>query len=169
MKLRRGIIRLALTVIAVVSMTLPARAQITTGSMAGTVKDAQGGGHSRRHRHARQRNTGHASPRRSSRTNAATSCSSTSRPDTYTIEVTMPSFKTLKRSGVDGQPRQPYAARHADDRSRRHDRRRSTSRAKRPSSRRRAASARSRSRPKRSRTCRSPTAASSRWRCSRPA
>ena len=38
---------------------LPVAAQITTGSMAGTVKDAQGGGHSRRDHHAHQRNQRH--------------------------------------------------------------------------------------------------------------
>ena len=144
-------------------------AQLTTGTVTGTVKDAQGGVDPRRDGHAHQRDARHADRPRSSPTRPATSCSPTSRADTYTIEVEMPSFKTLKRTGIAVSPGDRVGARHPHDRGRRRhrDRQRQGRGAADPDAR--AASAPSRSRPRRSRTCRSPTAASLRSRRWRPA
>jgi hypothetical protein len=85
------------------TMALPASAQITTGTVSGTVKDAQGGvipG-------AAVTLVSEAQGTRS--TPAVTSGTGdfvfASVPaGTYTIEVEMPSFKTLKRSGVAVSP-----------------------------------------------------------------
>ena len=100
MKLRRGIIRLALTVIAVVSMTLPARAQITTGSIAGSVRDAQSGvvpG-------ATVTLVNEAQGTRSApivTDERGDFVIPNVPPGTYTLEITMPSFRTLNRLGVE--------------------------------------------------------------------
>ena len=146
----------------------PAAAQITTGTVTGTVKDAQGGvipgatvmliseargTSSCRGDHERQR-------RLRLRERPA---------DTYTVEVTMGGFKTLKRSGIVVGAGQPRRGRDAHRSKSGRSPRRSRSRASRRSSSPTAASAPSRSRPNRSRTSRSPTAASPRSRCSRPA
>jgi hypothetical protein len=103
MKIRRGIKVLTLALIAVFSMMLPARAQITTGSIVGTVKDVQGGvvpG-------ATVILLNEAQGTRSAPVvtnelgdfvvpNVA--------PGTYTVEVTMASFRTLNRAGVTVSP-----------------------------------------------------------------
>ncbi len=80
-------------------LAAPALAQITTGNVAGTVKDAQGGvvPGATVVLVARRRTR---SPRPRSRTRVATTCFRTSRADTYTVEVTMEGFKTLTRKGV---------------------------------------------------------------------
>src|SRR4249919_2760505 len=80
-----------------------ASAQITTGTVAGTVKDAQGGvipG-------ATVVLTSEAKGTKSTPvvTNGSGDFVFASVPaDTYTIEVTMPSFKSLKRSGLAVSP-----------------------------------------------------------------
>src|SRR5436190_9529746 len=82
---------------------LPARAQLTTGTLTGTIKDAQGGvipG-------ATVTLTSEARG-----TQLAPAVTNTQgdfvianvAPDTYTIQVTMDGFKTLKRSGISVSP-----------------------------------------------------------------
>ena len=88
--------------------------------------------------------------------------------DTYTLEVTMTGFKTLKRTGIAVSPADRVVVPTLSSKSA-DCRRPSKSKASRPSSRRRAASGRSPSRPIRSRTCRFPVAASPRSRRSRRA
>ena len=83
---------------------LSAMAQITTGSVVGTVKDAQGGV------------MPGATVTLTSETKGTTSAPAVTNEtgdfqfpvtpvDTYTVEITMPSFKTSKQSGVAGEPR----------------------------------------------------------------
>ena len=118
---RKSVRALAVAMIALLAIAVPASAQTTTGTVAGTVKDAQGGvipgatvtlvSASARHR---------TSPVVTSATgdfvfpNVAA--------DTYTIEVSMAAFKTLKRSGVVGQPGHARGRWRPDDRGRRHGR-----------------------------------------------
>ena len=54
----------------------------------------------RRDRRAHQRNARARSRRPPSPTRPATTCSPTSRADTYTVEVTLEAFKTVKRAGI---------------------------------------------------------------------
>jgi hypothetical protein len=90
---------LTLALIAVFSMTLPARAQITTGSIVGTVKDVQGGvipG-------ATVILINEAQGIRSApvvTNESGDFVVPNVPPGTYTVEVTMPSFRTLNRAGV---------------------------------------------------------------------
>ena len=134
----------------------PALAQITTGNVSGTVKDAQGGviPGATVVLISETRGTKSA-PAVTNETGDYVFPNVT--PDTYTVEVTMEAFKTVKRGGitVSGGDR---VGDSGDSRSKpgalgrnRHRHRRS-----RRSCSRRAASGRSRSRPRRSRTCRSP-------------
>jgi hypothetical protein len=85
--------------IAVLAIAYPAAAQITTGTVAGTIKDAQGGvipgatitlvSEARGTRMA---------PAVTNATGDFVIANVT--PDTYTVEVTMPGFKTITRKGV---------------------------------------------------------------------
>src|SRR5438105_1189130 len=94
---------LTLAIIALCAMTPTAWAQITTGSVAGTVKDTQGwvipG--------ATVVATSEARGTKSSPV-VTTSTGDFVIPNiqagTYTIEVSMPSFKTLKREGIAVSP-----------------------------------------------------------------
>jgi len=85
------------------AVAIPASAQVTTGTILGTVLDQQGG----------------AIPgasvtlvSESQGTKSAPAVTSATgdflfanvRPDTYTVEITLPAFKTLKRSGVSVSP-----------------------------------------------------------------
>jgi hypothetical protein len=89
----------ALALIALLAGTIPVSAQVTTGSVAGTVKDAQGGlipgatvvliSEARGTRSA---------PAMTGPTGDFVFPNVT--VDTYTIEITMPSFRTLRRTGV---------------------------------------------------------------------
>jgi hypothetical protein len=84
---------------ALLAFTRPATAQITTGTVAGTIKDAQGGvipgatvtlineGRNTRMAPAVTNNTGDF-------------VIANVTPDSYTVEVTMPGFKTVTRKGV---------------------------------------------------------------------
>jgi hypothetical protein len=85
--------------LAILAAAIPAPAQVTTGSVAGTVKDAQGG------------LIPGATVVLISEARGTRSAPATTDPngdfvfpnvtvDTYTIEVTMPSFMTLRRTGV---------------------------------------------------------------------
>src|SRR5438094_2158740 len=94
---------LALACLLAGAAALPAMAQITTGSVSGTVKDAQGGvipgatvtlvSDTRGTR---------AVPIVTNDTGDFVLANVTA--DTYTIEISMPSFKTLKHSGVEVTP-----------------------------------------------------------------
>ena len=98
---RTGICGMALAVL--IAISLPAAAQITTGSVAGTVKDSQGGV------------IPGATVVLISETRGTTSAPATTggngdfifpnaAVDTYTIEVTMPSFRPLRRTNVQVNP-----------------------------------------------------------------
>ena len=93
----------ALAWLFVAAATVPATAQVTTGTILGTVTDQQGG----------------AIPgatvtlvSESQGTKSTPVVTSTTgdflfanvRPDTYTVDITMPAFKTLKRSGISVSP-----------------------------------------------------------------
>ena len=105
----RKVVRAAACLAAVLISAWPAAAQVTTGTMVGKVVDQQGG----------------AIPgatvvlvSESQGTKTAPVVTNETgdfqfpniRPDIYTIEISMPAFKTLKRSGSDAQSR---IARHA--------------------------------------------------------
>ena len=79
-------------------------------------------GDSRRDRDAHQRNARERRRRRRSPTRRETSCFRSLPVDTYTVEVTMPSFKTLKQSGVAVNPGSRTALGTLDAGSRRRDR-----------------------------------------------
>ena len=89
-------------------VALPTSAQITTGVIAGTVKDAQGGV-------IPGATVTLVSETQNTRSTPAVTTASGDfvfpnlRADTYAIEVAMPSFKTLKRSGVPVSPGQRVA------------------------------------------------------------
>jgi hypothetical protein len=88
-----------LAFVALLAVVIPAPAQVTTGSVGGTVKDAQGGV-------VPGATVVLISEARGTRSEPATTNATGDfvfpnvTVDTYTIEVTMPSFKTLKRTGV---------------------------------------------------------------------
>ena len=96
---RRIVRALAIALTALTVTALPASAQITTGSVAGSVKDAQGGVI-----------PGATATLISETKNTRSSPVVTGvqgdfvfinvAPDTYTLEISMPSFKTLKRTGI---------------------------------------------------------------------
>ena len=111
-------LRVLTVVIAVCALAIPASAQLTTGTVSGTIKDAQGGGHSGATVMLVSRRAGPRSPP-SSRIPTATSSFPNVTPDTYTIQVTMAGFKTLERAGHLVSPGDRVARAAADDRSRR--------------------------------------------------
>jgi len=88
-----------LALVALLGVVISAPAQVTTGSVAGTVKDAQGGV-------IPGATVVLISEARGTRSAPATTGATGDfvfpnvTVDTYTIEVTMPSFKTLRRTGV---------------------------------------------------------------------
>ena len=99
MKLLSGKFLLAAALIALVAGVAPASAQITTGTLAGTIQDSQGGvipgatvtliSESRGTRGV---------PAVTNATGDFTFPNTT--PDTYTVEVSMPGFRTLRREHV---------------------------------------------------------------------
>ena len=101
--------------------SLSAIAQITTGSVVGTVKDAQGGVIPGATVTLTAKPRGRRS--RPTVTNATGDFQFPVTPvDTYTVEITMPSFKTIKQSGVAVSPGARTVARHPHPGSRRRDR-----------------------------------------------
>ena len=103
--------------LAFMGVAAAAAAQGVTGTVSGTVKDAQG---------AVIPGATISLISESRGTTIATVVSNGSgdfvvpnvTADTYTIQISMPSFKTLKRTGLDGERRRPRHARHGDDRGR---------------------------------------------------
>jgi hypothetical protein len=95
----RSALAVVVAIVAMLAFAMPAAAQITTGTVSGTVKDAQGGvipgatvtliSEARGTRMA---------PAVTNTTGDFVIANVT--PDTYTVEVTMPSFKTTSRKGV---------------------------------------------------------------------
>ena len=89
----------AVAIAVLLTLAAAASAQITTGSIAGTVKDAQGGV-------IPGATVVLISEVRGTRSTPAVTNATGDfvfpnvTVDTYTIEVTMPSFRTLKRTGV---------------------------------------------------------------------
>src|SRR5678815_939601 len=101
-RLRSGFV-LVVGLAMMVMAAAPARAQVTTGTVSGTVKDAQGGVIPGATVTLTDEARGTKMP--------SVVTSSTGdfvlvniAPGTYTVEVTMPSFKTLKRAGVAVSP-----------------------------------------------------------------
>ena len=144
-----------------------AAAQGVTGTITGTVKDAQGGviPGATVTLISDTRGT-HAGAGRSPAPPATSSFPNIT-ADTYTVQVEMPSFRTLRRDRRRGQLGIDRRARHASRSTSAARPKSSPSSPKRRSCRRRAASDRSRSPPSRSPTCRSPAAPSKRccrWR-----
>jgi len=96
---KKALAALISAAIALCVLAHPASAQITTGSVAGTVKDAQGGvipGAT-----VVLINEAQGTKSAPAVTNATGDFVFPNIPaGTYTVEVTMPSFKTLKRTGV---------------------------------------------------------------------
>ena len=120
MALRR-LERLAAALIVCALVASPALAQITTGTVAGTVKDAQGGV------------VPGATVVLISETQGTKSAPAVTNdtgdyvfpnvtPDTYTVEVTMQGFKTVDARSTCGQRRRPRGGSGADPRSRRRGR-----------------------------------------------
>ena len=121
----RGLRRMRICVIALAVLftaALPASAQLTTGSVGGTVKDPQGAV-------VPGATVTLVSETRGTKsvpvvTNAAGDFVFPNIPaDTYTIEVEMPSFKTLRQSGIRSIPvrglgRRPHARSRRRDRDR---------------------------------------------------
>ena len=113
--------RLAGLCLLLVAIATTAFAQGVTGTLAGTVKDQQGGV------------VPGATVTVISQTQGTKSAPVVTNAtgdfvipniaaDTYTIRVEMPSFKTLNRTDVQVSPGSRDVDRHADDRRRRHDR-----------------------------------------------
>ena len=98
--LARTLIRIAGAWVLLASLSTLALAQGVTGTVSGTVQRCARRRHSRRDRHAHQRHARHACRRRSSPTRTGDFVVPNVTADTYTIQVEMPSFRTLRRTGV---------------------------------------------------------------------
>src|SRR5262245_31034366 len=105
MAMRTWVQRSLLTAILVCGTAAGAAAQLTTGTIAGTVKDAQGG--------VIPGATVTLTSETQNTTSAPVVTNSVGdfvfvnlRADTYTVEVTMPSFRTLRRAGIPVSPGQ---------------------------------------------------------------
>src|SRR5215471_7324529 len=88
---------------AFVSLAVPSYAQITTATVTGTVRDAQGGvlpGATVTLVNDQQRTRSTPAITNSDGDFVLPNVP----PGSYTIEIEMPSFKTLKRSGIDVSP-----------------------------------------------------------------
>src|SRR6185369_4168551 len=97
--LRRMILVGAGLLLALVLTASPALAQITTGTVSGTVKDAQGGVIPGATVVLISESRGTTSaPAVTNETGTYVFPNIT--PDTYTVEVTLEAFKTVKRSGI---------------------------------------------------------------------
>ena len=98
----------AIAIACLLGSTASASAQITTGTIAGTVTDAQGGV-------IPGANVVLVSESQSTKSQPVVTSSTGDftfvnvKADTYTIEVTMPSFRTLRRAGVPVSPGQRVA------------------------------------------------------------
>src|SRR5213592_1582414 len=96
---RRRLVPLAIAAIAWAILARPAAAQVTTGTLSGTIKDAQGAV-------IPGATVSLASATRGTKVPDVVANASGDftfvnlAPDTYTIQVTMDGFKTLRRSGV---------------------------------------------------------------------
>ena len=140
---RRRPMMLAMALIALCAAAVPASAQITTGSVAGTVKDPQGGV-------IPGAPVTLISETRGTQLSDVFSNSSGDfsfvnvPPDRYTLQVSMTGFKTAKRTGISVSAGDRALSRRGHHRSRRPDRDHPGNRARPPSSTRKAANARSR-------------------------
>jgi len=103
MRSTRGLGTLATALVVLLATASSARAQITTGSVAGTVKDSQGGVIPGATVTLVSETKGTKSTPVVSST-AGDFVFANVPTDRYTIQVEMPSFKTLKRSGVSVNP-----------------------------------------------------------------
>ena len=90
---------LALAIVAILAAAAPARAQITTGNISGTVHDAQGGVIPGATVVLKSESRGTAlAPVVTNEAGVYVFPNIT--PDVYTIEVTMDSFKTVRRTNI---------------------------------------------------------------------
>ena len=95
---------LALAIVAILAAASPARAQITTGNISGTVNDSQGGVIPGATVVLKSESRGTSSaPVVTNEAGEYVFANVT--PDVYTIEVTMDSFKTARRTEHPGQRR----------------------------------------------------------------
>ena len=95
----RNVTRLAAAIIAVAMVAMPAAAQVTTGTLTGTVKDAQGAVIPGATVTLTSDSRGTQLPDVVSNTSGDFTFVNVA-PDVYTIQITMDGFKTLRRSGV---------------------------------------------------------------------
>src|SRR5262245_50790988 len=96
---RTSVSSIALVVVAALLLAVPATAQLTTGTLAGSLKDSQGGVVPGATVTLTSEARGTQLP--PAFTNATGDfVFANVPPDTYTIQVTMQGFKTLKRSGI---------------------------------------------------------------------
>jgi hypothetical protein len=96
---RRNILRLAAAIIGIAMLAMPAAAQVTTGTLTGTVKDAQGGVIPGATVTLTSDTRGTQLPPVVSNTNGDFTFVNVP-PDTYTIQILLEGFQTLRRSGV---------------------------------------------------------------------
>ena len=95
----RGVARLAVAAIALAILARPVAAQVTTGTLTGTVKDSQGAVIPGATVAITSDTRGTQLPEVVSNTSGDFTFVNVP-PDTYTIQITMDGFKTFKRSGV---------------------------------------------------------------------
>src|SRR5688500_6241765 len=102
MKCTKRVLGLAWIAIGLCAMVLPASAQITSATITGTVKDAQGGTipGALVTLLSETRGTGQTT----STTNEGDFTFSNVAGDTYTVRVTLDGFKTLERKGIAASP-----------------------------------------------------------------
>src|SRR4029077_18870065 len=89
----------ALVVLGTLAMAVPASAQLTTGTLTGTLKDAQGGVVPGATVTVTNEGKGTQLPPAFTGANGDFVVANIA-PDTYTIQITMQGFKTIKRSGI---------------------------------------------------------------------
>ena len=119
---RRHHLAIVVTVLVVaLALAIPASAQITTGSVAGTVKDPQGGVIPGAPVTLISETRGTQLSDVFTNANGDFSFVNVP-PDRYTVQVTMTGFKALKRTGINVSAGDRALSRRADDRSRRSDR-----------------------------------------------
>ena len=110
--------RLSAAALMVVGLSGAAWSQVTSGSLNGTVKDAQGASIPGATVSLTSDTRGTSLPPVVTNTNGDFTFVNVA-PDTYTVQITMDGFKTLKRSGVAVSAGDRYAIGTLVDRSRR--------------------------------------------------
>src|SRR5436190_23364206 len=96
---RTAFARLALLLFTMLASVIPASAQLTTGTLTGTLKDAQGGVIPGATVTLTSEGKGTQLPPAFTNANGDFVFANVA-PDSYTIQITMEGFKTFKRSGL---------------------------------------------------------------------